>query len=139
MTIGADPVDLATGEDRTCIYTSETWETTVLVSRLEGILVVVLPRHIVFSRLKSKPNYKNFPDNYMHATVDTRRFSVLLRYNYLDTSSPTKYCDCEAMFIDHSGWGDGWCQGRLVRCYQVGSTKVENVESSLSDSRIGVA
>jgi hypothetical protein len=119
----------------------ETWETTVLVSRLEGILVVVLPRHIVFSRLKSKPNYKNhFPDNYMHATVDTRRFSVLLRYNYLDTSSsPTKYCDCEAIFIDHTGWGDGGAKGDLYLLTKWGRLKSRMWNRVFPDSRIGVA
>jgi len=34
------------------------------------------------------------------------RFSVL-SFNYLDSTSPTKFCDCEAIFLDFTGWGDG--------------------------------
>ena len=74
----------STGQDRTCIYTSETWETTVLVSRLEGILVVVLPRHIVFSRLKSKPNYKN---HFQTITCMLPLTRAAFRYYFVTTTS----------------------------------------------------
>lgn len=37
----------------------------------------------------------------------------LLTFNYLDPSSPTDYADCEAMFMDHTGWGAGSSIGDL--------------------------
>lgn len=40
------------------------------------------------------------------------RFSVL-PFNYLDSSSPTKFADCEAMFLDHGGWGEGAAKGDI--------------------------
>lgn len=40
----------------------------------------------------------------------------LLTFNYLDDSSPTEFADCEALFMDHVGWGYG---GRIGDLYLV--------------------
>jgi hypothetical protein len=39
-------------------------------------------------------------------TIPTSYLS-LLTFNYKDSSSPTDYADCEALFLDHVGWGYG--------------------------------
>lgn len=97
----------STGVNSTCIYVGDTGDNP---ARVSGGRSSRRSTRTSYRILKIKePNYKNFPDNYM---LPLTRFSVL-RYNYLDTSSPTKYCDCEAMFIDHTGWGDGGAKGDL--------------------------
>jgi len=37
----------------------------------------------------------------------------ILTFNYRDASSPTDYSDCESMFLDHQGWGQGGSIGDL--------------------------
>ena len=96
MTIGSCG---STGEDSTCIYIGDVGDNRARVSAGTNSRRSASTAYRI---LKIKePNYKNFPDNYM---LPLTRLSVL-RYNYLDSSSPTKYSDCEAMFIDHTGWG----------------------------------
>ena len=90
----------STGEDSTCIYVGDTGDNR---ARVSGGRSSRRGTRTSYRILKIKePNYKNFPDNYM---LPLTRFSVL-SFNYLDSTSPTKFCDCEAIFLDHTGWGD---------------------------------
>jgi hypothetical protein len=91
----------STGEDSTCIYVGDTGDNR---ARVSGGRSSRRGTRKSYRILKIKePNYKNFPDNYM---LPLTRFSVL-SFNYLDSTSPTKFCDCEAIFLDFTGWGDG--------------------------------
>jgi hypothetical protein len=49
-----------------------------------------------------EPKLDDYNDNDM---ISTNRMSRLY-YDYRHSSSPTNYADCEAMFLDHKGWGD---------------------------------
>jgi len=50
-----------------------------------------------------EPKWKDYDDN---ETIPKSRLSRL-NFDYRHSSSPTNYADCEAMFLDHKGWGDG--------------------------------
>ncbi len=90
----------STGVDSTCIYVGDTGDNR---ARVSGGRSSRRDATTAYRILKFKePDYKNFPDNYM---LPLSQLSVL-SFNYLDSTSPTKYCDCEAMFLDQStGWG----------------------------------
>jgi hypothetical protein len=49
-----------------------------------------------------EPKLDDYNDNDM---ISKSRMSRL-DYDYRHSSSPTNYADCEAMFLDHKGWGD---------------------------------
>jgi hypothetical protein len=49
-----------------------------------------------------EPKLNDYNDNDM---ISKSRMSRL-DYDYRHSSSPTNYADCEAMFLDHKGWGD---------------------------------
>lgn len=117
MTIGSCGIS---GESDYCIYIGDIGDNPARVSKGRNSRRSAKTGYRI---LKIKePNYKNFPDNYM---LPASRFSVL-PYNYLDSSSPTRFADSEAFFLDHTGWGeDGakgdiyilpkWGQGRQAR------------------------
>jgi hypothetical protein len=90
----------STGVNSTCIYVGDTGDNP---ARVSGGRSSRRSTRTSYRILKIKePNYKNYPDN---VEIKMSRFSVLT-YNYLDSTSPTKYCDCEAMFLDHTGCGN---------------------------------
>lgn len=45
-------------------------------------------------------------------TIPASHLSVL-PYDYMHPSSPTNFADCEAMFLDHVGWGEDGASGDL--------------------------
>lgn len=50
-----------------------------------------------------EPRWTDYSDN---DEIPTSRMAKM-RFDYRHSSSPTNYADCESMFIDHTGWGDG--------------------------------
>jgi len=48
-----------------------------------------------------EPRINEYNDNDQIPRSKTSR----LRFNYRHSSSPTNHADCEAMFVDHTGWG----------------------------------
>lgn len=50
-----------------------------------------------------EPILENFQDNDEIPAQDTD----FVEFNYFHASSPTDYADCEAVFLDHTGWGGG--------------------------------
>lgn len=50
-----------------------------------------------------EPNLDDFQDN----DIIDESMVMILWFNYFDDSSPTRFADCEAVFLDSVGWGDG--------------------------------
>lgn len=56
-----------------------------------------------------EPDPHDFQDN----AIIPQSYVTTLKFNYFHPSSPTRYSDCEAMFIDSVGWGDDAARGDL--------------------------
>lgn len=88
-----------TGVNDTCIYIADTGDNTA--RRNNGRRTgrgSSTPYRILKIR---EPLLVDFNDN----DVLPMSYLSVLTINYLDASSPTDFADCEAMFIDHVGWG----------------------------------
>jgi hypothetical protein len=86
-----------TGVDRTCLYIMDGGDNRA--RETNGIR-----GRSSYHILKIKePKLDEYNDNDM---ISKSRMSRL-DYDYRHSSSPTNYADCEAMFLDHKGWGDG--------------------------------
>jgi len=48
-----------------------------------------------------------------HSNGDVIEAEDHLLFDYKDKSSPMPYADCEAVFVDHKGWGDGNAPGDI--------------------------
>jgi hypothetical protein len=84
------------GVDRTCLYIMDAGDNGARESngdRGRGDYRIL--------KIK-EPKLDDYEDN---ERISTSRMSRL-DYDYRDSSSPTNYADCEAMFLDHKGWGD---------------------------------
>ena len=90
-----------TGVNETCIYIADAGDNTARNNngRRTG-RGSSTPYRILKIR---EPLLADFNDN----DVIPMSYLSLLTFNYLDASSPTDFADCEAMFIDHVGWGAG--------------------------------
>lgn len=84
------------GEDKTCLYIMDAGDNKARESRGRS-------GRSSYKILKIRePDLDDYDDN---DTIPTSRMSRL-DYDYRHSSSPTNYADCEAMFLDHKGWGD---------------------------------
>ena len=108
MTIGSCG---STGVNRTCLYIADIGDNTARSSNgSRTSRNATTPYRI----LKMKePVLKDFSAT---NNVIPMSYLSILTFNYLDPLSPTRYADCEAMFLDHTGWGNG---GRIGDLYLV--------------------
>lgn len=85
-----------TGVDDTCLYIMDAGDNEArLTSGKDG--------RNTYHILKIKePKLNDYDDN---DTIPKSRMSRL-DFDYRHSSSPTNHADCEAMFIDHTGWGN---------------------------------
>eukprot|EP00980_Cylindrotheca_fusiformis_P029248 scaffold22770_cov156-Cylindrotheca_fusiformis.AAC.4 len=83
------------GEDDTCLYVSDAGDNKARNSAgREG--------RDTYSLLKIKePRLSEFADN---AEIPISHLAKM-DFNYRHSSSPTNHADCEAIFLDHKGWG----------------------------------
>jgi hypothetical protein len=84
------------GVDRTCLYIMDAGDNRARETHgNQG--------HSAYRILKIRePKLDDYDDN---DRISNSRMSRL-DYDYRHSSSPTNYADCEAMFLDHKGWGD---------------------------------
>ena len=62
--------------------------------------------YLPYRILKIKePNYDDFAEGTDEIVIPDEDVSIL-PYTYFHESSPSDYADCEAIFLDHTGWGD---------------------------------
>jgi len=60
-----------------------------------------------------------------HSDGDVIEAEDHLLFDYKDESSPTPYADCEAVFVDHTGWGAGNVPGDIYLATKWGSTNAK--------------
>lgn len=86
-----------------------------------------------------EPILENFQDNNEIPAEDTE----ILEFNYLHASSTADYADCEAVFLDHTGWGGSigdlylvtkW-NGRKTSSDSFTKTRLFHIPTSAWDSR----
>uniref|UniRef100_A0A7S2UF11 Phytase-like domain-containing protein n=1 Tax=Attheya septentrionalis TaxID=420275 RepID=A0A7S2UF11_9STRA len=70
-----------------------------------------------------EPDYRNFVDN---QELDASYHHASLQFDYAHESSVTEYADCEAIFLDHTGWGE---DGEIGDVYIVTKFSKEDVHN----------
>ena len=96
-----------TGIDDTCVYVMDAGDNT---GRYTNGLRTARNTQNPYRILKMRePKLQHFQDNDM---IPDSHLSVLT-FDYNHETSPTKYADCETMFIDHKGWGKDEQRGDL--------------------------
>lgn len=95
------------GHDEMCIYIADVGDNTGRASAgRRSTRNAANPYRIL--KIK-EPHLPDFEDD---DTIPESHISVL-PFDYTHPSSPTQYADCEAIFIDHKGWGEGGAAGDL--------------------------
>ena len=82
-----------------CLYIADTGDNLARTSKGEKT-ERMMPYRIIKMQ---EPDWKMYSDNMVipASTIE------VLEFDYLDPSSPTLVADSEAMFMDHTGWGEG--------------------------------
>lgn len=92
-----------------CIYVADVGDNN---ARRSGGIRTGLSLHnrTAYSIYKiTEPDPRAFNDN----DILPESYVTTLNFNYFHSSSPTRYADCEAVFVDSVGWGDGGAKGDL--------------------------
>lgn len=98
-----------TGESDTCIYVADTGDNTARISGGDRTArASFIPRIL---KIK-EPMLEDFEDEDFIPDSDISTLTI----DYLDSGSPTEYADVEAVFLDHTGWGE---DGRVGDIYMV--------------------
>jgi hypothetical protein len=94
MTIGSCG---SSGIDDTCLYVMDAGDNKARQSNGSS-------GRSKYEILKIKePRWEDVSDNEMIP----KNNSSVLSFDYRHSSSPSRYADCESMFLDHKGWGYG--------------------------------
>jgi len=88
-----------------CLYIADTGDNLARTSKGEES-ERMMPYRIIKMQ---EPDWKMYSDDMV---VPASTIEVL-EFDYLDPSSPTLVADSEAMFMDHTGWGEGKSIGDL--------------------------
>ncbi|CAJ1964837.1 unnamed protein product [Cylindrotheca closterium] len=96
MTIGR----CAPESSESCIYLADTGDNRAQGSGLRTQRSSSRPYTIYKIR---EPILNNIFDN---AVLSAEEHVSILQFDYSHVSSPTAYANCEAIFVDHAGWGD---------------------------------
>lgn len=106
MSVGSCGMD---EEDSTCIYIADVGDNTARNSggSSTGIWAHNRTAYPIYKIREPDPNVFNDDDVLPDSYVTT------LNFNYFHSSSPTRYADCEAFFVDNVGWGAGGAIGDL--------------------------
>jgi hypothetical protein len=95
----------ATGENKTCLYIADTGDNRARTSSGD-----TSQRNSRYRLIKiEEPLLEYYQDG---DTLPDSTISVL-HFTYRSLSSPTNRADCEAVFLDHAGWGEGGAIGDL--------------------------
>eukprot|EP00980_Cylindrotheca_fusiformis_P000830 scaffold217_cov99-Cylindrotheca_fusiformis.AAC.1 len=97
MTIGR----CGRSDSRTCIYIADTGDNKAMGSG--GSTQRPGNRPYTIYKIR-EPDVSEIRDD---VVLRARDHVSVLEIDYRHSSSPTKYANCEAMFIDHKGWGSG--------------------------------
>jgi hypothetical protein len=95
-----------TGESDTCIYIADTGDNTARASGgRRTARASFIPRILKIKEpmLEDFEDTDYIPDSYIS----------ILTIDYLHSTSPTEYADVEAIFVDHTGWGEGGTIGDM--------------------------
>lgn len=90
-------------ENGTCIYIGDIGDNTARNTGGNRTRNARFNRHAYPIYKIQEPHPSTFKDNDILPASSV----TTLRFNYFHPSSPTRYSDCEAMFLDHKGWGQG--------------------------------
>eukprot|EP00550_Attheya_septentrionalis_P004142 CAMPEP_0198299536 /NCGR_PEP_ID=MMETSP1449-20131203/45134_1 /TAXON_ID=420275 /ORGANISM="Attheya septentrionalis, Strain CCMP2084" /LENGTH=530 /DNA_ID=CAMNT_0044001127 /DNA_START=79 /DNA_END=1668 /DNA_ORIENTATION=+ len=92
----------STGTDSTCIYIGDFGDNK---ARNNPVGTKTSRSGVPYQIFKiQEPDYSDFNDN---QKLPTSYFHSVMEFDYDHFSSPTKLADCEALFLDHTGWGGG--------------------------------
>jgi len=116
MSVGTCGMD---EESLTCIYIADVGDNT---ARHTGGTRTGHDRPAYPIYRITEPNPNDFQDN----DVLPESYVTTLNFNYFHSSSPTRYSDCEAMFLDNKGYGEGGAPGDmyLVTKWGTSSTNI---------------
>jgi hypothetical protein len=95
-----------TGESDTCIYIGDLGDNTARVSGGDRTQrTSFIPRIL---KIK-EPMLEDFEDT----DYIPESYISILTIDYLHSTSPTEFADVEAIFVDHTGWGEGGTIGDI--------------------------
>eukprot|EP00978_Attheya_sp_CCMP212_P000158 scaffold286_cov52-Attheya_sp.AAC.8 len=92
----------STGKNSTCIYIGDFGDNN---ARNNPVGTKTSRSGVPYQIFKiQEPQYSDFKDN---QKLPSSYFHSVMEFDYDHSSSPTKLTDCEALFLDHTGWGGG--------------------------------